>query len=501
MFIILFFLLDAKHAFAGFPIEVPLGIPLSLPHYIAYFFWLAMAVGGVMAVLSLIFSGIKLMFAAGDPTKISDAKSQATSAVLGLILMLSSFVLIATINPNLENLQYKESLKAAAPFFFQCSGEKPAPLQKESLKSADPFFSRCSGEKPAPLQIDNIDEIKKEYGIIEWKSSITDLSGKKILMCDQANPNAVYVIYWFKEYNLKGLYGATRLRCGEYKDFANDLPLAKSYIAKKETHGVYFYDGAGCFPKEGSKNIPSPHTASIPEDVGMGDVVRSIRIVNGPDFKKGPFYGLFYFNSTHYRTGENSYLYQHWAYNPNSNLAEAQALDNYSRCFNVSLPSNGVSYAIYQWVGLKDDGTPNAERAGNGISLYSEVSWGGRFKIGGSQDIEIKTGWIQIALAGTSVKYPPNTTTPKKRRDQCKTFDPFYSCLESFEIKGNYLVLVSDGAGKAQIFPISSRLLEAYKNRPEGFSIERGSPEIASDYIGSKSAATMLIIPLAERLK
>lgn len=490
LFFLLFFLLVSNGCSAAINIEVPLfNTPNpTLPQYIVFFFQMAMALGGILAVLSLVFSGIQFIYSSGNPGGIGEAKKRAQSAILGIIILLSSFMIITTINPKLENVEFTEGLKPIGVLFFTGGN---------------------SGEKPAPMRMENLDVIKQEYKKIEWKATITDTLGNQINNCDPKNPNAVYVVYWYKDYNFENVYSVDRLKCGQPIDFSGN-----SYLIVKETPGVYFYDGKDCYPAAGSKNVPvTPHTQNIPEDAGMdGQTVHSIRIVNGPDPKKGPFFGLIYFNSTDYRTSENVILngFQHFMFS--TGLSEENIFDNNSRCFSGNqigsgngLISKGSSYVIYKWVGFKEDGTPASAGANGGITLYTEVSWLGGYY----QQAPPWMLWMQINLPETPVFYPANTTIPKERRDLCKFFNPEYSCLKSFEIKGNYLVLVSSGEDKpykynkfkAQVFPISSRLQENYGNRPTGYSIERGTPELKTDYIGDKSAYFIKIIPLAERLR
>src|SRR3989344_2503207 len=94
LFFFLFFLLAGNNCFAAIPIEVPLfGLPQNptLPQYILFFFKLAMAMGGVLAVLSIVFNGIRFIVSSVNPESASEAKNGIKSAVLGLILLLSSF--------------------------------------------------------------------------------------------------------------------------------------------------------------------------------------------------------------------------------------------------------------------------------------------------------------------------------------------------------------------------------------------------------------------------
>lgn len=57
----------------------------------------ALTFAGVVAVVLIIYSGIKLITSGGDPKQVEDAKKILTYAILGLILILLSFTIIKLI--------------------------------------------------------------------------------------------------------------------------------------------------------------------------------------------------------------------------------------------------------------------------------------------------------------------------------------------------------------------------------------------------------------------
>lgn len=64
-----------------------------------YFIWSV----GILAVVMVTFGGIKWVSAAGNPTRIHDARDIINNAIIGLIIALTSIVLLQTINPALTN--------------------------------------------------------------------------------------------------------------------------------------------------------------------------------------------------------------------------------------------------------------------------------------------------------------------------------------------------------------------------------------------------------------
>ncbi|MFH0853768.1 MAG: pilin [bacterium] len=69
--------------------------------FYVYFVWVV----GILAAVMTMYAGIQWLTAAGDASKITNAKSTMNGAVIGLILVLTSYVLLAAINPDLVKLR------------------------------------------------------------------------------------------------------------------------------------------------------------------------------------------------------------------------------------------------------------------------------------------------------------------------------------------------------------------------------------------------------------
>lgn len=111
IFLLIFFLtfLLGSFSFAQRPLEIeypPMGgVPITtktmLPEYIKYFFNFSIALAGFIAFVALVLGGFRFITSAGDPTKLSDARNQVLAGFLGLIILLSSVLILTTINPQL----------------------------------------------------------------------------------------------------------------------------------------------------------------------------------------------------------------------------------------------------------------------------------------------------------------------------------------------------------------------------------------------------------------
>ena len=109
----IFCLLFAVSVMAQVKLETGLpGIPSSglpvgqeLPSYINYLFIFSLGLVTILALTQLIIGGITYILAAGNAAKVEDAKDMILQALLGVGILLISYLLLRTINPDLVNLR------------------------------------------------------------------------------------------------------------------------------------------------------------------------------------------------------------------------------------------------------------------------------------------------------------------------------------------------------------------------------------------------------------
>ncbi len=82
----------------------------ELPSYINYLFIFGLALITFLAFGFMIIGGVQYILAAGNIAKVEDAKDTIKQALLGLGLLLVSYLLLRTINPDLVNLQNPSGL-------------------------------------------------------------------------------------------------------------------------------------------------------------------------------------------------------------------------------------------------------------------------------------------------------------------------------------------------------------------------------------------------------
>jgi len=89
------------------PLEVPIGkmkVASTLGHYIGAIYQWSIAALSILAVVMIMVGGIQWIIAGGDASQISRAKSTITNSIFGLLIALSSYLILKTINPDLLKL-------------------------------------------------------------------------------------------------------------------------------------------------------------------------------------------------------------------------------------------------------------------------------------------------------------------------------------------------------------------------------------------------------------
>ncbi|NDE68275.1 hypothetical protein EB052_01570, partial [bacterium] len=76
----------------------------EVDYYIKYAFRLAIALAAFAAVVMFTYGGFEYMMSETSVTNQGDAKSKMKNAVLGLLAVLSSYVILNTIDPRLVNV-------------------------------------------------------------------------------------------------------------------------------------------------------------------------------------------------------------------------------------------------------------------------------------------------------------------------------------------------------------------------------------------------------------
>lgn len=98
--------------------------------YIKYIFNISFGIAGIIGFLVLIYAGFGYLTSTGDPKKMSESKKRIISVFLGLGILISSYLLLITINPDITifNLPSLEEI-----IFPPKQTISPGPINSELL--------------------------------------------------------------------------------------------------------------------------------------------------------------------------------------------------------------------------------------------------------------------------------------------------------------------------------------------------------------------------------
>ena len=215
-----------------------LGEEPDLPEYISIIFKLVMGIAGTIAVLALVIGAVQYMASAGNPETISNAKKRIFGAIFGIILLLSSYLILRTINPQLIELELTP-LSELPGLYLITEGEKnPCPtLMADTTKLA---------------------------------------SGTTILYdCLDPKKNPTLLVFFYPEKNHGGEPNVKEISCGDSQSLDG-----QSFEIRTKLPGVYLYSDSGCSPGKYRSNT----YMSSQEDLGgFNKNVRCVEIINDPD--------------------------------------------------------------------------------------------------------------------------------------------------------------------------------------------------------------------------
>ncbi len=77
----------------------------KLEEIVAWFYTFIVAISGLAAFIMIVWGGVQWMSSQGSPTQVGDARDKIKMALLGLLLVLASFLILQIINPELTLLK------------------------------------------------------------------------------------------------------------------------------------------------------------------------------------------------------------------------------------------------------------------------------------------------------------------------------------------------------------------------------------------------------------
>jgi len=240
LIVIFLFFLSIGFCFAR-RVEVPLpglGEEPDLPEYISTIFKLVMGIAGTIAVLALVIGAVQYMTSAGNPEAISDAKKRIFGAIFGIILLLSSYLILRTINPQLIGLELTPLSEVPGLYLITKGETKPCPM---------------------------------------FMADTTKLTAGTTILYDCLDPkkNPTLLAFFYPEKNHEGEPNVKEISCGDSQSLDG-----QSFEIRTKLPGIYLYSDSGCSP---GKNRSSPYMSSQGDLGGFNKNVRCVEIINDPD--------------------------------------------------------------------------------------------------------------------------------------------------------------------------------------------------------------------------
>ncbi len=88
-------------------LQVPLGTIASVSSFGCYFqsvYRFSVGIVGLLAIVMVMLGGVKWITAGGNPSKVQSGKDYIFAAIFGTLLLLSSYMILNFINPQLTNI-------------------------------------------------------------------------------------------------------------------------------------------------------------------------------------------------------------------------------------------------------------------------------------------------------------------------------------------------------------------------------------------------------------
>lgn len=248
-FITPLFVLALEGTYPNFPGAPFIGPNATLPDLISYFFTVGIYFSGAIALISLAIAGVQLIIGQANPEGVNSAKDRIRGSLLGMVLLMVSYLILKSINPVL--ITPTITPLDDAPGIFYIGIDKQVTAQSAEANTDNPI----------------------KAGFIDIK-----------YRC--ATPNDPTLLIWaYKEVNFGNSSGDAKtyeIACEETKPLSD----FKSFKMAFKTAGVYFYKNAGC-ASDGYRSNVILTSGQIPEDFkGSGG---SMQLVNNAN--NNTYYG------------------------------------------------------------------------------------------------------------------------------------------------------------------------------------------------------------------
>ncbi|MDP2741525.1 MAG: hypothetical protein Q8O66_02490 [bacterium] len=223
-FSVLYLYLPTDSVFAELEINYPVlntgasvTAQTSVPEYLKYVFDFSMFIGFFAVFLSFVASGVLYFLAPALPGAIGTARDRVSGAISGLLILITLYLIITTINPALSI--FKTTTLSRTPEF------PPPPPPPGVL-----FYTgtNCPTPNPDPIT-DSLSDLGKELN--------NKISSVKIVQGRNQGPYFVSILYENPKFRGKCFYVDPNIGCGDPNN--NIVPFASSASVERYSPTPY----------------------------------------------------------------------------------------------------------------------------------------------------------------------------------------------------------------------------------------------------------------------
>jgi len=173
--------------------------------FIIYTFNLLTAVGSLLVAIIIIMSGLEWVSAYGNPETINKAKKKIVLAFSGLIVLLSSYIIINTIDPNILNINIEDLSQQEITEVEVPKGSGVYLFNKAGFQGDELLIQKSLASVLEPKFVENVKSIKIiNSGNVKWGAilfSDIELEEDRFISGTEYEGNCTYISSDFSSLN------------------------------------------------------------------------------------------------------------------------------------------------------------------------------------------------------------------------------------------------------------------------------------------------------------
>lgn len=401
----------AQDTEVDYPMEGPTTTRVSLGEYVSYIYRFALILGGLIAFGAFVYGGFTYLTSAGNAEAVNSAQSYMVGGVTGLLLLLASYLIIITINPDIISTPEEMKPSHGVCFYKQQNAEGQKACYSQSSKTVLENFTVKS---------------------IEFESPQSELEG----------------MYTFPQEGWEGTEGYLENEREDYDsdpDVQNIIWTPKSFFLEWNKPGIYLYKGKN--QKLGFPNQPyRVYQDQVSNLDDYSDQVQSLKFESKgcEEDEEGNYYP---------EIGYAAVLHSQTNYKGECSVAIG------SEPTTIGLPGT-EDYCTFRKIDdltmdetnryLHPIGTSTSsitpfnyaftENEEGQITFYEQEDYQG-------DHFSIETGTIGELWSTTTLSYPISTSTSnfEVKEGDGATDNAELSKILSYKVEGNFMVVITQG--------------------------------------------------------